>query len=67
MGNPWARVKHLCLVYTGGEFDEGHPLAHERTKVLLMWALNALCPALDTGEVRLRSRGKWVGYQRMST
>jgi len=55
-----ARVKHLYLVYGGG-FYEGQPPADERTKGLLMGALNALCPALETGEVRLCDwREMWV-------
>jgi hypothetical protein len=71
MGNSWAKVKHLSLVDTWVGFDdegEGQPAVYERTKGLLIRALNTLCPALDTGEVRCMSGYvMWVGGRGMFT
>jgi len=55
IGSSWARVKHLSLVDAWIRFDDGQPPVYERTKRLLIGALNALCPALKTGEVRCTS------------
>jgi len=56
IGSSWARVKHLSLADAWIRFDDdGQPPVYERTKRLLIGALNALCPALETGEVRCTS------------
>ena len=55
MGSSWARVKHLFLVEVWIGFDDRQPLVDERAKGLFIGALNALCPVLETGEVRCTS------------
>jgi len=72
MGNSWARIKHLSLV---DAWIRPQPPDYEieGTKRLLIGALNALCPALETGEVRytngyvmwrVHGRVMWVGGRR---